>query len=154
MNSQDISLYDPSENAWWHGEFAPLAELDGGAVFGHFRARSDLPLLAVVYYPDEDLAFTVTDWQGVQPETPNDIPLFTWRCGAVNALLFAGRPVLPPWADWEQPPTGIAAQFATLSLDAQQFIVIVFNKLAGLDAEQRRTVLDALIAAMESSLRK
>ena len=154
MNPQDISLYDPAENAWWHGEFAPLAELDGGAVFGHFRARSDLPLLAVVYYPDEDLAFTVTDWQGVQPETPNDISLFTWRCGAVNALLFDGRPVLPPWANWEQPPTNIATQFAALSSDAQQFIVKVFDKLADLDATERGIVLDALIAAMERSLHK
>lgn len=147
MNPQEISLYEPEANTWWGGEFTPLADL-GGAVFGHFQdLRGDLSRLAVVYYPNDDFAFTVTDWQGVQPATPADIPLFTWRCGATDALLLAGRPVLPPWATWERAPADAAVQFAALSPDAQQF---VFNLLTGLDAEQRQAALDTLIAAIEA----
>lgn len=154
MNPHEISLYEPEANTWWGGEFTPQAELDGGAVFGHFQDLcGDLPgRLAVVYYPDDDFAFTVTDWQGVQPETPADIPLFTWRCGTTDALLLAGRPVLPPWATWERAPADAAAQFAALSPDAQQFVINLLTELAGLDAERRQAALDSLIAAMEAQV--
>ena len=153
MNPEQIELYEPEANTWWAGELTHQADLGGGAVFGHFQdTRGELPGLAVVYYPDTAHAFTVTDWQGVQPATPADIPLFTWRCGTIDALLLDGRPVLPPWASWERAPADAAAQFAALSPDAQQFVFNLLTDLAGLGAEQRQSALDTLIEAMEDAL--
>ena len=153
MTTQDLSIYEPETNTWWAGEFTPMAELNGGAVFGHYQdPHGQLQRLAVVYYPGEDLAFTVYDWEGVQPATPADIPLFAWRCGTIDALLLDDRPVLPPWAGWERAPADAATQFAALAPDAQQFVFRLLTGLAGLDTEQRQAALDSLIAAMEAQV--
>ena len=98
MNPEQIELYEPEANTWWVGELTTQADLGAGAVFGHFVDAKQTLRLAVVHYPEAALVFTVTDWQGVQPDTPADIPLFNWRCGTIDALLLDGRPVLPPWA--------------------------------------------------------
>ena len=153
MQTEQIAIFDPDDNRWWHGDLTPLAELGGGAIFGHIDNLGDgLGRLAVVYYPDTAHAFTVYDWQGVQPETPADIPLFPWRCGTIDALLLDDRPVLPPWSTWSSAPADAAAQFAALSPDAQQFVFNLLTGLAGLDDRQRQAALDNLVAAMEAQV--
>lgn len=152
--TEQIAIFDPDANRWWHGDLTRLAELGGGAVFGHIdNLGAGLGRLAVVYYPAEELAFTVYDWTGVQPETPADIPLFTWRCGSTDALIIDGRPVLPPWAGWNlAAPGSLAREFAALTPDAQRFVFDMCNTLAGLDDDQRQAVLDTLVAAMEAQV--
>ena len=153
MQTEQIAIFDPDDNRWWHGDLTPLAELGGGAIFGHIDNLGDgLGRLAVVYYPADETAFTVYDWQGVQPETPADIPLFPWRCGTIDALLLDDRPVLPPWSTWSSAPADAAAQFAALSPDAQQFVFNLLTGLAGLDDRQRQAALDNLVAAMEAQV--
>ena len=151
---EQIAIFDPDANRWWHGDLTRQADIGGGAVFGHIDyLGGGLGRLAVVYYPADDLAFTVYDWQGVQPETPADIPLFTWRCGNTDALLINDRPVLPPWAEWNLPAQGnLVREFAAMQPEAQRFVLDVCTALAGLDDDQRRAALDHLVAAMEAQI--
>ncbi len=33
---------------------------------------------STVWYPEDNTLFTTADWQGKQPQTAEEIPLFTW----------------------------------------------------------------------------
>lgn len=154
MNTTDkIAILDPDAMTWWPGEFTPLTDIDGGAVFGHFQDQhAALPRLAVVYYPDGGDAFTVTDWHGVQPETPADIPLFTWRCGNIDALLFDGRPVLPPWAGWGVNQADAADLFSAMEPATQTVVLNFLHTLDALPAAHRKLILAMVADEMGAGL--
>lgn len=154
-DTEQIAIYDPDAMLWWPGDLTPSADIGGGAIFGHFTSTiPDLPRLAVVYYPDGGHAFTTYDWHGVQPETPADIPLFTWRCGQVDALLLDGRPVMPPWAAWGATPPTAGELFSKLDRQAQTVLFDFLAALAELPDDQRQRILAATADELAQRLRQ
>lgn len=57
--------------------------------------------VAFVHHPGADWLFTPWDWQGIQPQSAEDIGIIDWRVNATHqkGIIFGGIPRLAPWSD-------------------------------------------------------
>lgn len=91
-----FTLTAPTTGESFAGELHEIAMLGDGdeATFGHFHHDDLGGPVAMVVYETTGLVFTTTDWQGVQPDTVEEIPDWQWMgADGRRALMLDGLPV-------------------------------------------------------------
>lgn len=65
----------------------------------HFEASAPDEVscdFSAVQYRESGLIITVWDWQGDNPQTVEEIPEYTWRCGDIPCVILNGKPYCLP----------------------------------------------------------
>ena len=73
---------------------------DGLFITAQLNYPDEQMTVPFVYFEGSEWIFTPSDWQGVLPQTPEDIDTITWRVNNTEqeGIILDGLPRLAPWA--------------------------------------------------------
>lgn len=102
MTNEELTGLLDFEEALTTAEIVSEYECAHGAVFVVARLTyndGDVITVPFVHYNGAEWIFTPWDWQGVTPETPDEIDSITWRVDntETEGVIFDGLPMLAPW---------------------------------------------------------